>query len=126
MAKVHGKGGKALIDADEIAEVESWEGTITPELPEGNVLQSDFKERVPGQVDITGTINCFWDSADSAGQVAMMTACITPALVNLRLYEDSTHYFSVPAYLTGASNVTITDIVRRTYTFASTGTFSYT
>ena len=126
MAKVHGKGGKATVDANEIAEIGSWSGDLTTGLVETTALQDSFVERVGGPVGMTGTIECFWDSADTNGQVAMMTAVITPATVNLYLYEDATHYFSMAAFLEAGSNVSITDAVKRTYSFSSHGTIAYT
>ena len=126
MAKVHGKGGKVTIDANEVAEVSSWSGDLTTNLAETTALQDDFTEQVAGPVGMTGTIEVFWDSSDTDGQVAMMTAVLTPATVNLRLYEDSTHYFSMEAFLEAGSNVSISDAVKRTYSFTSHGTISYT
>lgn len=126
MAKVHGKGGKVLIDANEVAEVGSWSGDLSVNLAETTALQDSFTEQVAGPVGMTGTIEVFWDSADTNGQVAMMTAVITPATVNLRLYEDATHYFSLAAFLEAGSNVSITDAVKRTYSFTSHQTIAYT
>ena len=125
MGKVHGKGGKATIDANEIAEIGSWSGDLTINLVETTALQDSFMEHVAGPVGMTGTIECFWESTDTNGQVAMMTAVITPATVNLRLYEDSTNYFYFPAFLEAGSVVSITDAVKRTYSFTSHGTIAY-
>ena len=126
MAKVHGKGGKALIDANEVAEVGLWSADLSIGLVETTALQDSFMEQVAGPVGMTGTVECFWDSADTTGQVAMMTAVITPATVNLRLYEDSTHYFDLVAFLEAGSVVSIADAVKRTYSFTSHGTINYT
>ena len=126
MAKVHGKGGKATLDANEIAEIGSWSGDLSINLAETTALQDSFMEQVAGPVGMTGTIDCFWDSADTTGQVAMMTAVLTPVTVNLYLYEDATHYFSMAAFLEAGANVSITDAVKRTYSFTSHGTIAYT
>lgn len=126
MAKVHGKGGKVLIDANEVAEVGLWSGDLITSLVETTALQDSFIERLAGVVGMTGTIECFWDSADTNGQVAMMTAVLTPVTVNLRLYEDSTHYFDFAAFLEVGSSVSIADAVKRTYTFSNHQTISYT
>jgi len=126
MAKVHGKGGKATIDANEIAEIGSWTGDLSINLAETTALQDNFTEQVAGPVGMTGTIECFWDSADTNGQVAMINAVITPLTVKLMLYEDSTHSFYFSAFLEAGSNVSITDAVKRTYGFTSHGTIAYT
>ena len=126
MGKVHGKGGKATIDNDEIAEIGSWSGDLTISLVETTALQDAYMEHVAGPVGMTGTIECFWDGDDAAGQVAMMTAVITPATVNLYLYESATKYFSMAAFLEAGSVVSIADAVKRTYSFTSSGQMKYT
>lgn len=126
MAKVHGKGGKATVDANEIAEIGLWSGDLDIGLVETTALQDSFTERLAGVVGMTGTIDCFWDSGNTEGQVAMMTAVLTPVTVNLYLYEDATHYFSMAAFLEAGANVSITDAVKRTYTFSNHGTIAYT
>ena len=126
MAKVHGKGGSAQIAGDAITEVGSWSGDLTIGLVETTALGDSFTEQVAGPVGMTGTLECFWDSSNTLGQVAMMTAIITPVVVNLRLYEDTTHYFDMTAFLEGGSIVSITDVVKRTYSFTSHQTVNYT
>ena len=125
MGKVHGKGGKATIDANEIAEIGSWSGDLTINLVETTALQDSFQEHVAGPVGMTGTIECFWESTDTLGQVAMMAAVVTPATVNLRLYESTTHYFYFAAFLEAGSVVSIADAVKRTYSFTSHSTVAY-
>lgn len=126
MGKVHGKGGSAQLDGNAIAEIESWNATLIANLVVDTALQDSFVERTAGPVDMTGTIECFWDSANTNGQVAMMTACLTPVTVNLYLYEDTTHYFKLKAFIEAASNVAISDVVKRTYNFSSHQTVGYT
>ena len=125
MGKVHGKGGKATIDANEVAEIGSWSGDLTINLVETTALQDSFMEHVAGPVGMTGTIECFWESADTNGPVAMLAAVITPVTVNLRLYESATHYFYFPAFLEAGAVVSIADAVKRTYSFTSHGTVAY-
>lgn len=125
MAKVHGKGGDVRIDANQVAEVESWTGNLVPDLVQTTALQDSFHEQTPGPVGMTGSVAVFWDAADTNGQVAMQTAVITPATVNLRLYESASNYYHFTAYLEVASNVSITDVVKRTYNFTSHGTIAY-
>ena len=125
MTKVHGKGGKASIDEDQITEIGSWSGDLTIGLVETTALQDAYMEHLAGPVGMTGTIECFWDSANAAGQVAMMTAVITPSALSLYLYEDATHYFSLEAFLEAGTVVSIADAVKRTYSFTSHGKFQY-
>ena len=126
MGKVHGKGGKATIDDNEIAEIGSWSGDLTIGLVETTALQDAYMEHLAGPVGMTGTIEVFWASDDTDGQVAMMTAVITPATVNLYLYESATKYFSMAAFLEAGSIVSIADAVKRTYSFTSSGQMKYT
>ena len=126
MGKVHGKGGSAQIAGDAITEVGLWSGDLTIGLVETTALGDSFSEQVAGPVGMTGTLECFWDSSNTLGQVAMMTATITPVTVNLRLYEDTTHYFDMDAFLEAGAVVSIADAVKRTYSFTSHGTVNYT
>jgi len=125
MAKLHGKTGDVRIDANQVAEVGSWSGDLTIGLVETTALQDAYMEHLGGPVGMTGSIEVFWDSDDTSGQVAMMTAVITPATVNLYLYEDATHYFYMAAYLEAGSMVSIADAVKRTYSFTSSGKMTY-
>lgn len=126
MGKVHGKGGSAQLDGNSVAEVALWRGDLTIGLVEATALQDSFLEKVAGPVGMTGTVECIWDSANTLGQVAMLTAVLTPVTVNLYLYEDATHYFSMAAFLEAGALVSITDAVKRTYNFTSHGTVEYT
>jgi len=125
MAKLHGKTGDVRIDANQVGEVGSWSGDLAIGLVETTALQDAYMEHLAGPVGMTGTIEVFWDSTDTNGQVAMMTAVITPATVNLYLYEDATHYFYMKAYLEAGTVVSIADAVKRTYSFTSTGKMTY-
>jgi len=125
MGKVHGKSGKASIDADQITEIGSWSADITTGLVETTALQDAYMEHLAGPVGMTGTIEVFWDSDNTAGQVAMMTAVITPTALSLYLYEDATHYFSLEAFIEAGTVVSIADAVKRTYSFTSHGLFAY-
>ena len=125
MTKVHGKSGKASIDANQITEIGSWNADITTGLVETTALQDAYMEHLAGPVGMTGTIECFWESGNTLGQVAMMTAVITPAALSLYLYEDATHYFSLEAFLEVGTVVSIADAVKRTYSFTSHGKFEY-
>ena len=125
MAATHGKDGAAYNGANLIANVESWEGDHNTDWVETQALQDDYLESTAGIQRMTGRLNCFWDEADTNGQVACMTAVTTPSTVRLYLYVNASNYFEFNAYLDGGFNVSISDVVRRNFTYRSEGTIAY-
>lgn len=122
MAAIHGKDGKAYNGANMIANVEEWSGNHVTQWVETHALQDQYRESTAGIQQMDGRISCFWDQADTNGQVAMLTAVTTPSTVRLYLYPNASNYWEFNAYIDVDQTVNVGDAVRQTFNFRSEGT----
>lgn len=90
MARFHGKNGKAQIGgSDQINEVQDWSLDINVPLADASAMGNAFTYSLPGQYSASVSINCSYDSADTDGQEAMVTALLAGSTVALKLWEKT-------------------------------------
>jgi hypothetical protein len=126
MAAIHGKDGKVKIGANAGVSITAWRiDRLGSDLHDISPLQDTWKTLQDGQRSASGAIQCNWDQADSNVQGAMLTAATGGSTVTLLLYVNATKYFSIPAYIRLGAEVNINGVVKRNFSFESSGTVSF-
>jgi hypothetical protein len=100
MANHKGSEGTVKVSSDVVAEIRGWEFTETAELIEDTNLGDAAKTFQSGNTGGSGSVQCFWDETNTAGQGAM-----TPgAQVSLNLFPEGgttgDTYFNCNAVIT--------------------------
>lgn len=125
MAAVAGKGGKVMISSDTVASVKNWSLDIGADMLNVESLGDSWKEVIVGLKEWSASVEVDWDMSDTA-QVAIQNALIAGTSVSLKLYTNSTNYYSGTAYISGASIETpVDDLVSASLELAGSGTLSY-
>jgi hypothetical protein len=100
MANHKGSEGLVKIGTDTIAEVKDWSFDETADTTEDTVMGDAARTRKATLTSANGSINAFWDEADTAGQGAMTVG----AEVALKLYPEGATtgdtFYSVSAIIT--------------------------
>ncbi len=101
MANHTGNGGVVKIGSGVVAELSEWSLDETGETVDTSVMGVAARSHKPTLTSATGSINCYWDETDTAGQGAM-----TPnASVTINLYPEgaasSATYKTMTATITG-------------------------
>lgn len=117
---ISGKGGKVLVASTPIAEVEEWE--LDEEVNKSEWVSSDtggFQKVVTGAKKWNGSMNAKFDMAASS-------AIGVGDNVALKLYLDSTHFYSGnAAIITRKTKVNLQgDAIGGSFTFDGDGTLT--
>ncbi len=137
MAKMSGKAGHVIFDADgtpvDMANITSWSAEITCDTADVTAMQATGfnKEYVATFTDWTATVECVFDTDDGI-QVAAGAGGITTYLVMAfaRTALDAVDYakgiWYGPGICTGASqSVGMNDAITISFTFQGTGAIQY-
>ncbi len=84
MAEHSGNGGDVLITAAVVAQVLDWSLTEGVNVMDSTVTGDAADTHLVGTTNWSGSVNCYWDETDSAGQEAMTIG----ASVDLHLLPD--------------------------------------
>jgi hypothetical protein len=113
MANHHGSEGLVKVGANTVAEVRSFNFSVSAEYAETTTLADlDKKYNVIAIKSWSGTVTAFWDETDTNGQLALVTG----ANVALKLYPEGAT--SGDTFYEG--NALITEISRSVQTGAIT------
>jgi hypothetical protein len=126
VAGVAGYAASAKIGANIILEMNEWSADIERAIEEDTEFGDAWESGVATVGKGAGSIKGNWDMTGTQ-QAALQTACLNGTTVSLRLYTDSTHYYSGSAYITKVSpGATVKGLVTVDVSFQFTGTVSYT
>ena len=122
MAKHKGSEGLVKIGSATVAEVKDWSLDETADTTEDTTMGDAARTRKSTLTSASGSINCFWDETDSAGQVAMSAG----AEVALKLHPEGAAsgdtIYSVAAIITSVSkSATFDGMVEASFGFESNG-----
>lgn len=117
---ISGKGGKILVGATPVAEVEEWE--LDEEANKSQWVSSDtggFQRTLTGALKWNGSLNSKFDMAASS-------VLVVGAAVALKLYLDSTHFYSGnAAIVTRKTKVDLKgEVIGGSFTFDGDGALS--
>lgn len=127
MANHLGSEGVVKIGANTMAELRSWEITETADTIEDTTLSDTYRTYQTGLKAWSGRATCFWDEADTTGQMALTAG----ASVTLNVYPEGATPATSETYYTGTALVTSVQLSAQTngmveaqFNFTGTGTLS--
>lgn len=128
MAAIAGKGGKVVNDSNDVANIASWDLDISVDMQDVTALGDSWKENISGLKEWSASAEGHWDVAsDTNGQTAFQTSFLAGTAVTLKLYVNSTNYYSGSAFI---SNMSVSDPVDGkvdvSFEFTGNGALSYT
>ena len=122
---VAGRGGSVRINGTPVttvAQVDTWNGTLTEALLDQTALGDLWTSDVPGLQSLSGSIAGNWAVTGDPGQTTLHNAVLNKVTVGLNLYVNSTDCYDLTAYLSDfATSVTVTGKVTFTANFRSQG-----
>ena len=110
MATLSGRNAKVTKGANTVAELGTWNISITPDNIDTTSFGSIWKKTSTGMIGWEGTASGFIDKTDTSGQIAMETAVFNGnKLTDMRFYIDASTYYhastgssaSAGAFITG-------------------------
>lgn len=122
MAIVKGNGGLAKVSDNTVASVRNFSLDQSAETIDKTVMGNGSRRREASLTSATGTIDCYWDAADTNGQVALAVGSSVP----LKLYPSGESvgdtYYSLTAIVTGEPVSSAFDgMVEASFSFESDG-----
>lgn len=127
MAALAGLSGSVKVGANTVAEIGDWSLDIGLDSHEVSAFGDSWKRYVAGLKGWSGSASGRWDMTDTNGQAALQGALLGGTTVSLKLYVDSTHYYSGTAYITGSTPAaSVSGTVDVEFSFTGTGALSYT
>jgi predicted secreted protein len=125
----HGKGGKAKISTNTIADINTWSLDADRDAKEITAFGDSglpWRSWVGGLVGADGKLEGNLNMGDTNGQVALWTSLTSDTPVSLDLYLDSSHKFSVSILVTKFSpKAPIGDLETVSFDFKVTGAVAY-
>jgi len=131
---IHGKVCEMTVDgatANQVANLTDWEISGTLETDETTAFQTNWKTRVVGLADWSGSASGHFDPSDTYQlelMQLMVAAAPTGALADARFQlEDAADYWSGPLIMTGFGNpVSIAGVVKVNFSFVGNGQLQLT
>jgi len=102
MANHKGSEGTVHVGTDAVGEIKSYSFNETVSTIEDTTIANDAKTFKAGQTSFSGSVDVFWDEADTA-QIAMTVG----ASITIKWYPEGTD--STDKYYTGSAIVTSID-----------------
>ena len=122
MAKVTGKDGGVYIGASKIAELANWNLDLGADDVDVTSFDSEgWKEFLAGLKEWSGSAEGNYDSTDTAGQKAILTAWLNGEAVTLDLKVTDTIKFSGSALVKPSIETPVDDKVSFSFDFQGTG-----
>ena len=117
-----GNNGSVKIGANIVAEVIDFSLSESAATADDTVLGDSYKSHLAGTLEWSGSVNCYWDDTDAAGQEAMTIG----ASVELHLLPDGATTgdidFNGTATVTSIERSTANDsIVTASFSFQGNG-----
>ncbi len=111
-----------------VDELAQWEANFTKEQFTYQKFGATWTHRHVGASDVTGRATGQWDQSDATGQRKLKNAWVGGSIVELRLYDGGTNYWSGSAYISDIGQVTPqAGLVTCDFAFAgSGGVWTYT
>ena len=90
MAVHHGSEGVVQIGSDTLASITSWSYDRSTDVVDVTSLGDSGKTYKSGLQDGSGSLECYWDEADTTGQQALEDAMADGSNVTLSIYPEGT------------------------------------
>jgi predicted secreted protein len=124
---IAGKSGKLGLDVNTVVDVSSWSLELGADTLEVTALGDDWKTFIAGLKEWSASAEGFYSvHTDTTGQKALQDAYLNSTEVALKLYVNTTNYYSGSAYLSGLSiEDPVDDTVSISFEFQGTGALVY-
>ena len=94
-----GDEGLVKIGANTVAEVRSFEFTLTSGVIEDTAKGDASVTRKPGRKDANGQVTCWWDQDDTNGQVAMVEGAEVTLLLQVEGDASGDIQYTIPSII---------------------------
>lgn len=123
---ISGKDGKVAIGANTVVDIGEWSLDLDSDLQETTAFGDQWKRRVAGVKDATGSFSGRWNVAAANQQEALQNAFLNSTTVALRLYVDAVKYYSCTAFIKGMSpSAAVDGVVEQEFTFEADGAVTF-
>ncbi len=124
---ISGKDGKVAIGASTVVDIGEWSLDLDLDLQEVTAFGDQWKRRVAGIKDATGSFSGRWNVAAANQQEALQNAFLNSTTVALRLYVNATNYYSGTAYIKSFTpSAAVDGVVEAEFGFEIDGAVTYT
>ena len=127
MTAISGKDGKVTDGTNTLAEISEWSLDIEADVLEVTKFGDQWRVKIVGLKDWSGSFAGRWDMTDTNGQLAFQNAILGGTTKTLRLYVNDSQYYSGTAIIEGLSVESAVDsTVDTDWSFQGTGALSFT
>lgn len=131
MANHRGQEGLARVGTSAVAELRSWSLDITQDTIEDSTMGDTFRTYTTGMKSWSGSFTCYWDEADTNGQMALVPLGTNAGTATATFLPEGTATaatsYSGVVVVTGVSHSAAFDgMVEATYSFQGSGTLTKT
>lgn len=131
MANHRGQEGLVRVGTNVVAELRSWSLDITQDTIEDSTMGDTFRTYTTGMKSWSGQLTCYWDEADTNGQMALLPLGTNAGTATATFLPEGTATaatsYSGVVVITGANHSAAFDgMVEATYSFQGTGTLTKT
>ncbi len=124
---IAGKSGKLGLGTSTVVDVSSWSLELGADTLDVTALGGDWKMFIAGLKEWSASAEGFYSvHTDTTGQKALQDAYLNSTTVSLKLYVNTTNYYSGSAYISGLSvEDPVDDTVSISFEFQGTGILAY-
>jgi TP901-1 family phage major tail protein len=128
MAGTAGKKGKVMIGANAVTALNNWSLELGLDTLETTAFGDEWKNFIAGLKEWSASSEGAYNvHADTNGQAALQNAFLNGTEVDLKLYVNTTNYYSGQAIISSLSvEDPVDDIVTISIEFQGNGALSYT
>ena len=127
MTAIVGYAGAAKLSTNTIALIKSWELPLNNDLADITTFGDAWKDYLPTLNGADPKIEGFWDMTDTNGQLALQNAYLNSTSVTLRLYVNTSNYYSGTAYIKSLNvKAAVDGVIEFSADLSFSGAISYT
>ena len=123
-----GLGGSVKIGANSVASLDNWKVSINKSILDTTSFGDTWNSNLTGLKSWSATASGkFVIVTDTNGQAALQTAFLAGTDVALKLYVDSTHYYSGNAHIGKLDiDASVPELIKISFEFTGNGALGYT
>lgn len=126
---IAGKNGKVIIGTgtSKVVGIKSWSLELSLDTLEITALGDDWKNYIAGLKEWSASSEGDYEvTSDTTGQDALQTAYLAGSTVTVKLYVDSSNYYTGTAYINSLSiEDPVDDVVTISIEFTGTGALTF-
>lgn len=127
MTAISGKDGKVTDGTNTLAEISEWSLDIDADVLEVTKFGDGWRVKIVGLKDWTGSFAGRWDMSDTAGQLAYQNALLGGTTDTIRLYVDSSQYYSGTCIIKTLSvDASVDSTVDTDWSYEGSGALAFT